>query len=128
MIKVKSNVFAAARVGGNAVEEWVMEDYRVLIRTVLERGKAEDAGKLLEICIRNAFPTFHFRGLELTELDGGAPRLTGKSLHHSFVVEAAQLEGHRVWAVYCHRTSAGKTPDKQIYLDYDTLNFVQYMA
>ena len=42
-----------------------MENYSAMIRSVFEMGSIRDANVLFETCIRNAFPTFNFRGLEL---------------------------------------------------------------
>jgi hypothetical protein len=43
-----------------------------------------------------------------------------------FDIHATTLEGSPVWEVNCHRVTMGKTPDKQVYLDYLTLGFVSY--
>ena len=42
-----------------------MEDYGAMIRNTFELGSVRDAEMLFEACIQNAFPTFHFRRLEL---------------------------------------------------------------
>ena len=42
-----------------------MEDYSAMIRSTFEMGSIRDAETLFEAIIQNAFPTFHFRRLEL---------------------------------------------------------------
>ena len=42
-----------------------MQDYGAMIRSTFELGSVRDAQLLFEACIKNAFPTFHFRRLEL---------------------------------------------------------------
>ena len=42
-----------------------MQDYGAMIRSTFELGSVRDAEVLFEACIKNAFPTFHFRRLEL---------------------------------------------------------------
>ena len=37
-----------------------------------------------------------------------------------------ELDSFPVWEVNCHRVTMGKTPDKQVYLDYLTLDFIRY--
>ena len=39
-----------------------MEDYGAMIRNTFEKGSIRDANILFETCIKNAFPTFNFRG------------------------------------------------------------------
>lgn len=103
-----------------------MEDYGAMIRNVFEMGSVRDADVLFTTCIRNAFPTFNFRGLELIRFLREDQYMEGKSWNHVFEIRAASLNGHSVWEVNCHRVTMGKTPDKQVYLDYMTLGFVQY--
>ena len=42
-------------------------------------------------------------------------------------IKKSQLNDQPVWEVHCHRVTMGKTPDKHIYLDFTTLDFVGYM-
>ena len=63
-----------------------MQDYGAMIRSTFELGSVRDAELLFETIVKNAFPTFTFRRLELIR----------------------------------------KTPDKQVYLDYLTLDFIRY--
>lgn len=104
-----------------------MEDYGAMIRNVFELGSVRDANILFELCIRNAFPTFNFRGLELIRFLRENNYMEGKSWNHVFEIEKTTLNGSDVWKVLCHRVSMGKTPDKQVYLDYMTLGFVSYL-
>ncbi len=103
-----------------------MEDYGAMIRSVFEMGSVRDANVLFEACIKSAFPTFHFRGLELVRFLRENQYMEGKSWNHVFEIIASQLDGSPVWEVNCRRVTMGKTPDKQVYLDYMTLGFVQY--
>ena len=91
-------------------------------------GSIRDAKILFETCIANAFPTFHFRGLELVRLMREDQYMEGRSLNHVFQIHFTVVEGSKVWEVLCHRVAMGKTPDKQVYLDYTSLNFVRYKA
>lgn len=103
-----------------------MENYSAMIRSVFELGSIRDANVLFETCIRNAFPTFNFRGLELIRFLKQDQYMEGKSWNHVFEIRASTLENTPVWEVECRRVSMGKTPDKHIYLDYLTLGFVKY--
>ena len=103
-----------------------MEDYTAMIRNVFELGSIRDAKVLFESCIRNAFPTFNFRGLELIRFLREDKYMEGKSWNHVFHIHKTQLNGSPVWEVNCHRVTMGKTPDKQVYLDRLSLDFVQY--
>ena len=104
-----------------------MEDYGAMIRNVFDMGSLRDANVLFETCIRNAFPTFNFRGLELIRFLKEEQYIERKSWNHVFEIKKAELNGSPVWTVYCHRVSMGKTPDKHVYLDYMTLGFVSYV-
>jgi hypothetical protein len=52
--------------------------------------------------------------------------MEGKSWNHVFEIRAASVENNSVWEVNCHRVTMGRSPDKQVYLDYKSLDFVQY--
>jgi len=103
-----------------------VENYSAMIRNVFEMGSIRDANVLFETCIRNAFPTFNFRGLELIRFLRQDQYMEGKSWNHVFEIRATSLENTQVWEVECRRVSMGKTPDKHVYLDYLTLGFVKY--
>ena len=104
-----------------------MEDYGAMIRSTFDQGSVRDAEALFEACIQNAFPTFHFRRLELISFLREEQCMEGRSWNHVFQIRKSTLEGSPVWEVHCHRVTRGKTPDKHVYLDYMTLGFVQYM-
>ena len=103
-----------------------MENYGAMIRSVFEMGSVRDANILFETCVRNAFPTFNFRGLELIRFLREDQYMEGKSWNHVFEIRKTELSGTPVWEVNCRRVTMGKTPDKQVYLDHLTLGFVQY--
>ena len=104
-----------------------MATYSALIRNVFELGGVRDAEVLFETCIKNAFPTFNFRRLELIRFLKDAYYMEGRSWNHVFEIQKSELNGQPVWEVHCRRVTMGKTPDKHIYLDYTTLDFVGYM-
>ena len=104
-----------------------MQDYRAMIRSTFELGSVRDAEVLFETCIRNAFPTFHFRRLELIRFLREEQYMEGRSWNHVFEIKKSQWKDSPVWEVHCHRVTMGKTPDKQVYLDYLTLGFVEYL-
>ena len=104
-----------------------MEDYRAMIRNTFDFGSVRDAEVLFEACIKNAFPTFNFRRLELIRFLRDDHYMEGRSWNHVFEIRKSVLQDHPVWEVHCHRVTMGKTPDKHVYLDYFSLGFVGYM-
>ena len=104
-----------------------MANYSAMIRSVFEQGSVRDAEELFLTCIKNAFPTFNFRRLELIRIDRDRYYLEGRSWNHVFEIQKSELEGQSVWQVNCHRVTMGKTPDKHVYLDYLSLGFVKYL-
>ena len=104
-----------------------MQDYRAMIRSTFELGSVRDAEALFETCIKNAFPTFNFRRLELIRFLRDEQYMEGRSWNHVFEIKKSTYRGEPVWEVYCHRGTMGKTPDKHVILDYMTLGFVQYL-
>ena len=104
-----------------------MATYSAMIRSVFEMGGVRDAEVLFETCIKNAFPTFNFRRLELIRFLKDEYYMEGRSWNHVFEIQRSELNGQPVWEVHCRRVTMGKTPDKHVYLDYMTLGFVQYM-
>lgn len=103
-----------------------MEDFSLTIQNTFKHGSIRDANVLFESCIKSAFPTFNFRGLELIRYLQSSQYMEGKSWNHVFEIQAVSLNNHPLWEVKCRRVTMGKTPDKQVYLDYLTLEFVQY--
>ena len=104
-----------------------MATYSAMIRNVFELGSVRDAEVLFETCIKNAFPTFNFRRLELIRFLKDEYYMEGRSWNHVFEINRSELNGQPVWEVHCRRVTMGKTPDKHIYLDYITLDFVGYI-
>ena len=104
-----------------------MATYSAMIRNVFELGGVRDAEVLFETCIKNAFPTFNFRRLELIRFLKDEYYMEGRSWNHVFEIQRSELNGQPVWEVHCRRVTMGKTPDKHIYLDYITLDFVGYI-
>ena len=104
-----------------------MEDYSAMIRSTFELGSVRDAESLFEACIKSAFPTFSFRRLELIRFTREEEYMEGRSWNHVFEIRKTVLGHSPVWEVNCRRVTMGKTPDKQVYLDYSSLGFVQYV-
>lgn len=104
-----------------------MENYSAMIRSTFEMGSVRDAGTLFEVCVRNAFPTNNFRRLELIRFLREERYMEGRSWNHVFEIQAAAKDGSPVWEVRCRRVTSGRSPDKNVYLDYESLGFVGYM-
>ena len=98
-----------------------------MIRSVFEQGSVRDAEELFLTCIKNAFPTFNFRRLELIRFLKDEYYMEGRSWNHVFEINRAEWKGNPVWEVHCRRVTMGRTPDKHIYLDFWTLGFVGYI-
>ena len=103
-----------------------MEDYGAMIRGVFEMGSVRDAEELFEAIVRNAFPTNDFRRLELIRFVKDDKYMEGRSWNHVFEMRAANFKGSAVWDVSCRRVTMGKSAEKRVYLDYLSLNFLQY--
>ena len=56
-----------------------MQDYGAMIRSTFELGSVRDAELLFETIVKNAFPTFTFRRLELIRVQQDTPYLEGRS-------------------------------------------------
>ena len=104
-----------------------MANYSAMIRSVFEQGSVRDAEELFMTCIKNAFPTFNFRRLELIRFLKDEYYMEGRSWNHVFEINRAEWKGNPVWEVHCRRVTMGRTPDKHIYLDFWTLGFVGYI-
>lgn len=104
-----------------------MQDYSELIFNTFDYGSVRDGEVLFTTCVKNAFPTFNFRRLELIRFAKEPPYMEGRSWNHVFEIKYSELRGQPVWEVFCHRVTMGRTPDKQVYLDYTTLDFVEYI-
>ena len=104
-----------------------MANYSAMIRSVFEQGSVRDAEELFLTCIKNAFPTFNFRRLELIRFLKDEYYMEGRSWNHVFEINRAEWKGNPVWEVHCRRVTMGRTPDKHIYLDFMTLGFVGYI-
>ena len=104
-----------------------MQDYGAMIRSTFEQGSVRDGEALFEACIKNAFPTFNFRRLELIRFTRDPQYMEGRSWNHVFEITCKTLHGQKVWEVHCHRVTMGKTPDKHVILDYMSLGFISYL-
>ena len=104
-----------------------MANYSAMIRSIFEQGSVRDAEELFLTCIKNAFPTFNFRRLELIRFLKDEYYMEGRSWNHVFEINRAEWKGNPVWEVHCRRVTMGRTPDKHIYLDFWTLGFVGYI-
>ena len=104
-----------------------MENYSAMIRNTFELCSIRDGQVFFETCLKNAFPTFNFRRLELIRIDRDRYYLEGRSWNHVFEIRKSEWKGNPVWAVQCRRVTMGKSPDKNVYLDYPSLGFVGYI-
>ena len=104
-----------------------MQDYGAMIRSTFEQGSVRDGQALFEACIKNAFPTFNFRRLELIRFTREPQYMEGRSWNHVFEITCNTLHGQKVWEVHCHRVTMGKPPDKHVILDYMSLGFISYL-
>lgn len=104
-----------------------MENYEAMIRSTFDFGSVRDAEALFETCIRNAFPTNIFRRLELIRFIRDEQYMEGRSWNHVFEIRKSEWKGNPVWEVQCRRVTMGKSPDKNVYLDYHSLGFVGYI-
>jgi hypothetical protein len=104
-----------------------MENYEAMIRSTFDHGSVRDAEILFETAIKNAFPTNVFRRLELIRFIRDEHYMEGRSWNHVFEIKKARWKDQDVWEVRCRRVTMGKSPDKNVYLDYNSLGFVGYM-
>ena len=104
-----------------------MEDYSAMIRSTFDYGSVRDAETLFETCIKNAFPTNNFRRLELIRFLKEDHYMEGRSWNHVFEIKRSTLNDNHVWEVHCRRVTMGKSPEKNVYLDYLSLGFVGYI-
>lgn len=95
-------------------------------KKAFELGCVESATTFAQTCVKNAFPTFNFREFTLTRFLPHNLYLEARSLNHQFVIKSVTVNKIKVWEVYCHRVSMGASPDKQVLLDYESLEFATY--
>ena len=105
-----------------------MENYSAMIRNTFELCSIRDGQVFFEVCLKNAFPTFNFRRLELIRFLREERYMEGRSWNHVFEVKATLLNGQKAWFVTCRRVTSGQSPEKKAYLDLETLDFLQYKA
>jgi len=104
-----------------------MENYSAMIRSTFEMGSVRDAEALFGLFIQNAFPTNTFRRLELIRFLREEKYMEGRSWNHVFEIKVGTKNGSPVWEVTCRRVTSGKSPDKNVYLYYESLGFVGYI-
>ena len=104
-----------------------MEDYSAIIRNTFEYGSVRDAELLFDTIVKNAFPTNTFRRLELIRFIRDEHYMEGRSWNHVFEINKTENHGNPVWAGQCRRVTMGKSPEKNVYLDFTSLGFVRYM-
>ena len=104
-----------------------MEDYSAIIRNTFEYGSVRDAELLFDTIVKNAFPTNTFRRLELIRFIRDEHYMEGRSWNHVFEINKTEIHGNPVWAVQCRWVTMGKSPEKNVYLDFTSLGFVRYM-
>ena len=104
-----------------------MENYEAMIRSTFDHGSVREAELLFETAIKNAFPTNVFRRLELIRFTRDEQYMEGRSWNHVFEMKKSRWKDQDVWEVRCRRVTMGKSPDKNVYLDYPSLMFVGYI-
>lgn len=104
-----------------------MENYEAMIRSTFDHGSVRDAEFLFEAAVKNAFPTNVFRRLELIRFTRDEQFMEGRSWNHVFEMKKSRWKDQDVWEVRCRRVTMGKSPDKNVYLDYPSLMFVGYI-
>ena len=104
-----------------------MANYTAMIRSTFEMGSIRDAEQLFEACVKNAFPTNDFRRLELIRFLREDQYMEGRSWNHVFEVKAQMLADQEVWYVTCRRVTSGQSPEKKVYLDRQSLDFLRYV-
>ena len=102
-----------------------MAKYDKIMKNTFESGNVRDALVFLTTCVRNAFPDFNFRGIELVRLVTTRKVIEGKSWNHNFIIRYGEADGAPVWQVSCHRFSHGESADKSALLNADTLELVK---
>ena len=105
-----------------------MENYGAMIRSVFELGSVMDAQTLFAAIVKNAFPTNDFRRLELIRFLREEKYMEGRSWNHVFELKAGEYNGHPIWDVRCRRVTSGSSPEKHVYLDYESLSFLCYVT
>ena len=98
-----------------------MVDYSTTIRNTFDFGSIRDAQILFENTIRNAFPAYDFRRLELIRFVRDDKFMEGRSWNHVFQICYAAHNGIPAWEVKCQRVTMGISENKVVYLDYSTL-------
>jgi len=101
-----------------------MDKIEKLIKNTFSAGSVRDAVLFLQTCVKNAFPEFHFRGIEITNLNTKEKILEGKSWNHHFTVTRIKNDEERFWEITCHRTNGGETLDKRAFLSYYDLTII----
>ena len=92
-----------------------------ITKKTFSEGSIRDSAVFLSMCVKNAFPDFHFRGIEVVNFLPGKKIVEGKSWNHKLTVKGAELNGINVWEVSCHRVSHGESADKKVWLDTENL-------
>ena len=83
-------------------------------------GSIRDAVVFLDMCVKNAFPEFHFRGIEVTNLMASKHIVEGKSWNHAFVITLVDTENGKAWEITSKRVGGTATARKAL-LDVYTL-------
>ena len=102
-----------------------MVDYSETIRNTFDFGSIRDAQILFEQTIRNAFPSYDFRRLELIRFVRDDKFMEGRSWNHVFQIRSTSFQNLQAWEVKCQRVTMGISQDKTVYLDYKTLAFLE---
>ena len=93
-------------------------------KNTFNSGSIRDAVVFLDMCIKSAFPEFHFRGIEVTNLMATKKIVEGKSWNHVFKITSVTSTLGSAWEISCHRVSHGSSTDKKVMLDAETLRII----
>ena len=74
-----------------------MTDYSETIRNTFDFGSVRDAQILFEQTIRNAFPAYDFRRLELIRFVRDDKFMEGRSWNHVFQIRSTTYKEAQVW-------------------------------
>lgn len=104
-----------------------MLDCSTTIRNTFDFGSIRDAQILFELTIRNAFPAYDFRRLELIRFVREDKFMEGRSWNHVFQIRYTTHQNVPVWEVKCQRVTMGISENKVVYLDYQTLALLEHI-
>ena len=92
-----------------------------ITKNTFSQGSIRDAVVFLDMCVKSAFPEFHFRGIEVTNLMASKHVVEGKSWNHYFHITCVDSDTGKAWEISCRRVSDGAATARKALLDVYTL-------